>query len=135
MSFVDSFHTGYVLDCLSALEDVDPAVGDAVKRGAAYYAERFFGSDGSARLWPTRRYPEDAHSAGTALTTLTTLVRRGHADRGLLERVAARTAAVTVRGGHAVHRRNRWGRTTVRYPRWCDGHVAMGLASAARQLR
>jgi hypothetical protein len=134
MAFVDSFHTGYVLDCLCDLRDLDPAVDEAIARGAAYYAERFFAPDGSARLWPDKPYPVDAHSAGTALSSLSTLVRLGHADRDLLRRVAERTATDTVRGGHAVHRRYRWGRTTVRYVRWCDGHVALGLADAAGVL-
>ena len=135
MAFVDSFHTGYVLDCLCALRDVDPAVDDAVRRGADYYAERFFDADGSARLWPNRRYPLDGHSAGTGLTSLSTLLRRGFADRDLLARVAERTAADVVRGGHAVFRRYRLGRSTVRYVRWCDAHVSLGLADAAEVLR
>jgi hypothetical protein len=33
-----------------------------------------------------------------------------------------------------VHRRYRRGRTTVRYLRWCDGHVALGLVDAAAAL-
>jgi hypothetical protein len=135
MAFVDSFHTGYVLDCLCALRDVDPSVDDAVRRGAAYYAERFFDADGSARLWPSRRHPLDGHSAGTGLTSLATLVRHGHVGRDLLGRVAERTAADMVRGGHAVFRRYRLGRSTVRYVRWCDAHVALGLADAAETLR
>jgi len=134
VAFVDSFHTGYVLDCLCALSDVDAAVDDAVRRGAAYYAERFFAPDGSALLWPGRSHPVDAHSAGTGLTSLATLVRHGHVDRELLARVAERTAADVVRDGHAVFRRYRWGRSTVRYIRWCDAHVALGLADAAGAL-
>jgi hypothetical protein len=135
IEFTDSFHTGFVLDCLCAMRDVDPAVGDALARGAAYYTERFFGPDGSASLWPARRYPLDAHSAGTGLTSLATLVRHGNADRDLLVRVAERTARDVVRRGHAIHRRYRLGHATVRYVRWCDAHVALGLADAAETLQ
>jgi hypothetical protein len=39
--------------------------------------------------------------------------------------------AAGLAGGHAVHRRHRWGRTRVRYVRWCDAHVALGLVDAA----
>ncbi|MFL5883524.1 MAG: hypothetical protein ACJ77M_00490, partial [Thermoleophilaceae bacterium] len=134
MEFTDSFHTGYVLDCLCALRGVDPVVDEAVALGAEYYTRRFFGPDGAASLWPGRRYPLDAHSAGTGLTSLAALVRHGHAGRDLLQRVAERTASHVVRGGHAVWRRYRFGRTTVRYIRWCDAHVALGLADAAEVL-
>ena len=49
----DSFHTGFVLRCLMELESLDPAVTDAVRRGAAAYV-RFFDRDGRATLWADR---------------------------------------------------------------------------------
>jgi hypothetical protein len=134
LGFVDSFHTGYVLEGLSRLSDVDPAVMPALERGAAYYREHFFDAEGRALLWPGRRYPEDAHAAGTGLTSLSELVRLGLAERELLERVAARTVSHVVRGDHAVHRRYRLGATRVNYLRWADSHVALGLANAALAL-
>ena len=87
LGWVDSFHTGYVLSCLVRLRDVDPRIDEAVARGAQYY-ERFFDAQGRAPLWPDKPFPEDAHSAGTGLTTLALLVRAGIVPRELLERVA-----------------------------------------------
>ncbi len=134
LGFIDSFHTGYVLDCLAELDDLDPRVPDAVRRGTAYWCDRFFGPRGEARLWPDRPFPEDAHAAGTALKTLASLCRRGYADRDLLERVADRAAGAMLRDGHAIYRRYRWGTTRVQYLRWADAHLALGLASAAQVL-
>jgi hypothetical protein len=133
LSWADSFHSGYVLTCLERLRHVDPGVEDAVARGAAHY-RRFFDADGRARLWAHKPYPEDGHSAGTALTTLAVLHRRGIVERRLLEQVATRVLRAGIRNGHAVHRRYRWGRASVRYLRWCDAHVALGLADAAAAL-
>jgi hypothetical protein len=131
LGWADSFHTGYVLACLDRLRVLDPGIDDAVSRGARFYL-RFFGPKGEARLWPDRRFPEDAHSAGTGLTTLALLVRRGLVERELLTRVAGRVLAAGIRDGHAVFRRYRWGlRSSVHYLRWCDAHVALGLADAA----
>ena len=126
----DSFHTGFVLRCLMELESLDPAVTDAVRRGADAYL-RFFDRDGRARLWADREHPEDAHSAGTGLSTLALLCRRGVVDPEVLMRVTRRTVTAGLRNGHAVARRYRWGATTTRYLRWCDAHVAMGLADVA----
>jgi hypothetical protein len=134
LEWADSFHTGYVLTCLARMVDVDPRVGEALARGATQY-ERFFDARGRAQLWASKPYPEDGHSAGTGLTTLATLVRLGVADSALLERVAERLLAAGIRGGHAVHRRYRRWRSTVRYLRWCDAHVALGLVDAAAALR
>jgi hypothetical protein len=135
LGWSDSFHTGYVLLCLERMRDVDPRIGDAVARGAEHYRGFFDARSGRARLWADKPYPEDAHSAGTGLSTLALLLGRGLVDRGLLERVARRVLDTTLRDGHAVHRRYRFGRTTVCYPRWADAHVALGLVDAAAALR
>jgi hypothetical protein len=130
LGWADSFHTGYVLTCLDRLRDVDPRIDDAVERGASYYRQ-FFDGNGRARLWAHKAFPEDGHSAGTGLTTLALLSRRGLIDPELLDRVSSRMLATGIRDGHAVHRRYRYGRSTVHYPRWCDAHVALGLVDAA----
>jgi hypothetical protein len=134
VGWADSFHSGYVIVCLDRLRDLDPRIAEAVERGAEFY-RRFFGPAGEAQLWADRRYPEDAHSAGTGLTTLAVLLRRDLAGQDLLERVARRVLESGIRGGHAVFRRYRWGlRTFVHYQRWCDAHLALGLADAATAL-
>jgi hypothetical protein len=133
LGWTDSFHSGYVLVCLDRLRAVDPSVDEAVARGAAHYGA-FFDASGRAQLWAGRRFPEDAHSAGTGLSALATLLRRRLVKRELVERVAVRVLDVALRGEHAVHRRYRLGRTTVRYLRWCDAHVALGLVDAAAAL-
>jgi hypothetical protein len=133
LAWADSLHSGYVLICLSRLRDVDPRIDEAMARGAAQY-RAFFDARGRARLWADKPFPEDAHSAGTGLSALATLMRRGLVERELVERVAQRVLDVGLRGDHAVHRRYRLGRTTVRYLRWCDAHVALGLVDAAAAL-
>jgi hypothetical protein len=133
LDWSDSFHTGYVLICLDRMREIDPRVGEAVARGAAAY-ERFFDASGRAQLWATKPYPEDGHSAGTGLTTLALLHRRGLVAREVVERVGSRLLSAGLHRGHVVHRRYRRGRTTVRYLRWCDAHVALGLVDAAAAL-
>jgi hypothetical protein len=133
LGWTDSFHTGYVLICLDRMRAVDPRIEESVARGAVHY-ERFFDSAGRALLWQGKPYPEDAHSAGTGLTALALMHRRGLVERELLERVALRVLDGVLRRGRAVHRRYRAGRTTVRYLRWCDAHVALGLVDAAAAL-
>jgi hypothetical protein len=116
------------------MRDVDPRVGEAVARGADHY-RRYFDDRGRARLWADKPFPEDGHSAGTGLTTLSLLQRRGLVEPESLERVAERVLESGLRGGHAVHRRYRRGRSSVRYLRWCDAHVALGLVDAAAALQ
>ena len=131
LEWVDSFHTAYVLECLTDLSEVDSAIRPAVERGAEYWRAHFFDERGRALLRPDRSFPEDAHSAGSALTALVRLHAAGIGDSDLIARVAERAADAMVKGSHAIHRRYRWGPTRVRYVRWADGHVALGLANAA----
>jgi hypothetical protein len=134
VGWADSFHTGYVLSCLERMRAVHPGINEALVRGARFF-ERFFGPRGEAQLYAHRRYPEDAHSAGTGLTTLAVLARRGLVGRDLIDLVATRLLTAGLRGRHAVFRRYRWGlRTFVSYQRWCDAHVALGLVDAASLL-
>jgi hypothetical protein len=133
LAWSDSFHTGYVLICLARMRQVDPRIDDALTRGAGHYA-CFFDPAGRALLWAGKPHPEDGHSAGTGLTTLALLHRRGLVGRESLERVARRVLGAGLQRGHVVHRRYRRGRTTVRYLRWCDAHVALGLVDAAAAL-
>jgi hypothetical protein len=134
LGFVDSFHTGFVLECLGEMRDTHSAVPDALARGATYWREGFFGPEGEARLWPDRAYPEDGHSTGTALTTMSALHRLGLVPIEELARVAARAQTHMLRDGHAVYRRYRLGAARVTYLRWADGHLALGLANAAQAL-
>lgn len=134
LAWVDSFHTGFVLTCLAAMEDVDPRVPEALERGSDFYASRFFKASGAAKLWPGKDFPEDGHSTGTGMTALAALAARDRGDVDLLTRAVSYTIDEMIRGGHAVFRRYARGRSTVRYIRWCDAHVALGLADAATVL-
>jgi hypothetical protein len=134
LGWVDSFHSGYVLICLDRLRGVNPRIGEAVARGAAHYRTFFDAASGSASLWAHKRFPEDAHSAGTGMSALALLLRRGLVEREMLERVAMRVLDAGLRNGRAVHRHYRFGPTTVRYLRWSDAHVALGLVDAAAAL-
>jgi hypothetical protein len=124
----DSFHTGFVLSSLVSLRDVDASVSDALTRGSQAYTHSFFGRQGQARLWPGKEYPEDAHAAGTGLSVLVSLTKLDLADAHMMTLLADRVLTVTLRGGHAIWRRGRWGSIKIPYIRWCDAHVALGLA-------
>jgi hypothetical protein len=135
LEWVDSFHTGYILDSLCRLEGVDPRIPSAIEHGARAYLSAFFDADGRARLWRGKHYPEDSHSAGTGLTVLSRLAASSIVPAETISRMAQHTFTHLIhRNGHAVFRRQRWGTTRVCYMRWCDAPVALGLASAAAFL-
>jgi len=83
LGWVDNFHTAYTLEGLGRVAALLGGDADAVARGFAFWTERLIEADGTARYYPDRRWPVEAHSYASAIDLL---VERG--DRGAAERVA-----------------------------------------------
>jgi hypothetical protein len=83
-SWTDGFHTGFVLQSLA---EISAGLGTdewipAVKKGLAFYRDRLFDDEGTARTAPDKAFPLDPHSfAQGALTFLATEdIRPGGAE-------------------------------------------------------
>ena len=74
-SWVDSFHTGYNLDGLSAYEELtgDMSFHANIERGFDYYIRNFFEEDGCPKYYSNKKYPIDIHCPGQLLVTLARL--------------------------------------------------------------
>lgn len=68
-SWVDSFHTGYVLEALSHCTDL-PNVSQSLSDGANYWRNSFFLEDGRLRYAVGNRYPIDAQVYAQGIETL-----------------------------------------------------------------
>lgn len=81
-SWVDNFHTGYVLESLARVETALPElVGDALRRGVAFWERSLFTPAG--RPLPNTRddFPLDAHCYAQAIETWLALGRVAEAER------------------------------------------------------
>ncbi|MEW6442909.1 MAG: hypothetical protein AB1640_18390 [bacterium] len=73
--WVDSFHTGYVLEALHGYKE---AIGDAtcehsLRSGFNFFFRKFFDADGAPRYYSTRKYPIDIQCASQGIQTLVNL--------------------------------------------------------------
>ena len=68
----DNFHTGYVLECLSAYRrhSGDSSADDALDRGWAYYWRSFFTEDLTPKYYDNHSEPLDATACAQAIITL-----------------------------------------------------------------
>jgi len=87
--WIDSFHTGYNL---CALRSIARYAGtyefdECVRRGYAFYRNRFFCPDGSVRYYHDSDYPKDIHCVAQALITLATFEDLDPSSRALAESV------------------------------------------------
>lgn len=71
-SWVDSFHTGYNLDALTAYEELtgDTSFHDYIEKGLKYYLENFFLEGGMPKYYNNKTYPIDIHCPAQLPVTL-----------------------------------------------------------------
>jgi hypothetical protein len=88
ISWVDNFHTGFVLDALNAVGGLLRVAEfeDAIARGYVYWRERMFDPDGAPRYYDTTRWPVDSHAVAQAALTHLRIAPEREAG---LERAAA----------------------------------------------
>lgn len=72
--WIDNYHTGYVLDCLSDFIDYcTPADGiylRALEKGAEFYLDNFFAEGAVPKFYNSRLYPVDSTAGAQSILTL-----------------------------------------------------------------
>lgn len=73
--WVDSFHTGYNLECISEYQKYsgDNSFQKYIDKGLKYYLKNFFLEDGTPKYYDNNIYPIDVHSPAQFITTLVRL--------------------------------------------------------------
>ncbi len=73
--WVDSFHTGYNLECISEYQKYsgDKSFQKFIDKGLDYYLNNFFLEDGTPKYYNNKTYPIDIHSTAQFVVTLSRL--------------------------------------------------------------
>ena len=71
-TWVDNYHTGYVLDCLHEYQQCcnDYKWKAQMEKGVGYYLNNFFEDDGMPKFYDKKAFPVDCTAAGQSLLTL-----------------------------------------------------------------
>jgi hypothetical protein len=85
-TWVDNFHTAYVLDGLWRMNQEFGVGAKELERGLRSWRTRFFDDDGWARYYPDRRYPLETHCGASAIDLLS-LVGKDEEDAKLAGRI------------------------------------------------
>jgi hypothetical protein len=138
-AWVDSFHTGFVLEALLDLREWGWTVPDeSLRLGFSAY-EGFFDSDGGARLFRQTGSPYDAHSAAQGILSYVALARGAGVPES--ERLAARDRALQIARfclerlwlpdrGYFAYRIEKGRRNEQEYTRWVQAWMALGMSAA-----
>jgi hypothetical protein len=131
LSWVDGFHTGYVLDCL--LTCVESGIGGghaerAWRDGLRFYADALVDPDGTPRYKPDSRYPVDGLCAAQAIQTLARATRLEPSVGARCWSVfsCARNRLARRDGAFAFERERLWLNRTA-HPRWVQAPMLTAL--------
>jgi hypothetical protein len=125
-SWVDNFHTGYVLECLDAYQRLtgDPAFNEAKARGWHYYRASFLTETHVPKYFDRRLTPVDATACAQTIATLCIF-----GDVAEAEAVASWTLEnMRRRDGAFVYQRNRHYTNRIPYMRWSTAPMFAALA-------
>jgi hypothetical protein len=131
-TWVDNFHTGYVLDAIDAYGRLaDDATFDSAKnRGWSYYRANFFVDDRIPKYYDNQLYPIDATACAQSLLTL---CRFGDVDTA--QRVADwAIAKMQCSDGHFAYQLRQRIKITTPYMRWASAYMYAGLSRLAQAL-
>jgi hypothetical protein len=128
-TWVDNFHTGYVLESLGRCSVLVDGLQPALGRGFDYWERALFGPDGEPKPSPARRFPVDAHDYAQAIETW--LSAAAWRDDALVR--ARRTANLLVQRmlnsrGYVNFQRGRFFTNRVPYIRWTTAPTFRALA-------
>jgi hypothetical protein len=131
-SWVDGFHTGFVLEGLARVVRVtgDDVLRRSLNRGVAFYVAQLFGPRGEPKYYPHRAWLLDALSAAQGVETLRVALAgpAGQAVPGQLEWIYRHLVRPDGRVAYQVHR----GWTDWReFPRWSSAPLMSALAGVA----
>jgi hypothetical protein len=128
-SWVDNFHTGYVLESLAVCDRALPGVRQALRRGLDYWERMLFLDDGTPKYFSHRLWPIDAHCYAQGVETWLAVApwhppALARATR-LAELLVARMLAPS---GYVHFQRRRLWTSRVPFVRWTTAPAFRALA-------
>lgn len=137
LSWVDGFHTGYVLEALDTYRRyaADDSVSEAWTAGLAYYRDQLFLRDGTPKYYSDSVYPIDASCVAQAIQTFAIasdhdvayLDQAGHVFDWAL-------ANIRRSDGLFMFQRRRYWSNRIPHMRWAQAAMFLALSHLLRRL-
>ena len=131
-SWIDNFHTAYVLVSLKRIIDVAPFGSQfkpALERGYEYWKNNFFLAEGWPKYYHDDPYPADAHAAASAIVTFLECTELDNDAPRLARDVATWTIKnLRDKRGFFYYQRRRFYTVRKPYMRWTQAWMLYALA-------
>jgi hypothetical protein len=137
-SWIDNFHTGYVLFSLKRIIDASPFGAQfqpALERGYEFWKKSFFLAEGWPKYYHDDPYPADAHAAASAVITFLECAELDTNASSLARKVAAWTIQnLRDSRGFFYYQRRRFYTVRKPYMRWTQAWMLYALARLLEEL-
>ena len=136
--WIDSFHTGYMLDSLKRFEKAtgDTQFSSALSKGYAYFRRNFVEESGRPMYYHDRAMPIDIQCAAQIIDTFAFFSEEDPGGLEAAQRVAAWTIAnMQDRDGHFYYRDLGWKKIRTPMLHWGQGTMLKALAHLLGKLR
>lgn len=137
-SWIDNFHTAYVLFSLKRIIDVSSCKHEfqqSLERGYRYWKSNFFLADGWPKYYDHDLYPADAHAAASAIVTLLECRELDNDALSLAQNIATWTIQnLRDSRGFFYYQRRRFYTVRKPYMRWTQAWMLYALARLLEEL-
>ena len=131
-SWIDNFHTAYILFSLKRIIDVCAGAGEfqsALEQGFSYWKSNFFLAEGWPKYYDDNPYPADAHAAASAIVTLVECCKLDETSLKMAQNVARWTIQnLHDERGFFYYQRRRFYTIRKAYMRWTQAWMLYALA-------
>jgi hypothetical protein len=132
LSWVDGFHTGYVLESLMVCVQTGTPGDAALERGLEYYRDELFLTDGTPKYFPSSTYPVDSQCIAQGIQTFARAARSRpeFAETAWLVFAYALQKMRRHDGAFGFQRRRLW-RNRTPHVRWSEAPMLLALTHLA----
>ena len=138
-SWVDNFHTAYLLTSLARIIDHCPTqettkFNEALQRGYKFWRTAFFLADGWPKYYHDQLYPADAHAAATAIITFLELRRLDRDAMASAQKIAQWSIRnLRDKRGFFYYQRRRLYTIRTPFMRWTEAWMLYALARLSEE--
>lgn len=124
--WIDSYHSGYILECASAYEALcgNREWHEAIKIGYSFFRKHFISEDGGPKFFHNKDFPVDCTSASQIILTLTEFGNREEALQAALYMIREMQS----KSGNFYFRKYYWYTRREAFMRWSDAWMFSALA-------
>lgn len=121
-SWIDNFHTGYNLECISEYQKYsgDNSYSESIEVGFEYYINTFFTEEGISKYYNNSIFPIDIHAPAQLIVTLFRL-NKLHEHKSLVDRVMNWTIDnMQDKKGYFYYQKGKYYTSRIPYIRWAQ---------------